>query len=142
MADVRVASEAARRAAESLLRSTGGRAVFLRVPAPASGSSVNEELGLATPEFQDAELSPVVFRKARPRSQKDGDRWELMVSAISVARIVGDTGVTDATKLFATAMGVLVGDSLMEVESMSSSDLGGSPYVYRIVLRVPMSETV
>lgn len=142
MADLRMASAAARRAAESLLRSTGGRAVYLRVPVPASASSVNEELGLATPEFQDAELSPVVFRKARPQAQKTGARWELMVSAICVERLVGDTRVSDAGELFASAFGVLVSETLMQIESVTSSDMEGSPYVYRILLRLPAARAI
>ncbi len=75
MADLRMGSDAARRAAESLLRSTGGRAVSLRIPAPAATGGVDEQIGLGTPEFQDAELSPVVFRKARASMQKGGERW-------------------------------------------------------------------
>jgi len=142
MADLRMAGDAARRAAESLLRSTGGRAVYLRVPTPASAASVNEQIGLATPEFQDAELSPVVFRKARPRATKDGARWELLVSAISVSGILGLTGVTDASALFAGAFGILVGDSLMEIEAVSTSDMNGSPYVYRVLLRAPLAKLV
>ena len=39
--------------------------VLLRVPAPAVAGDVTEQLGLATPEFQDVELAPVVFRRAR-----------------------------------------------------------------------------
>lgn len=142
MADLRMAGDAARRAAESLLRSTGGEAVYLRVPTPASAGSVNEQIGLATPEFQDAELSPVVVRRARPQTGKDGIRWELLVSAISVSGILGSTGVTDASALFAGAFGVLVGGSLMEIEGMSSSDLDGSPYVYRVVLRAPAARSI
>ncbi len=134
-------TDAARRAAECLLRSTGGRSVFLRIPAPAAAATVNEELGLAVPEFQDAELSPVVFRKAKPQLNKDGARWELMVSAISVAGVLGVSGATDASELFAGASGVVVGETLMEIESASSSDVDGEPYVYRLVVRVPAAKT-
>lgn len=137
-----MAVDAARRAAESLLRSSGGRAVYLRIPAPASGAGVNEQIGLSTPEFQDAELSPVVFRKARPGISKEGARWELLVSAISVNGILGQTGATDASDLFAGAFGVLVGNSLMEIEAVSSSDMDGSPYVYRVVLRAPVATLI
>ncbi len=142
MGDVRVANDAARRQADSLLRGTGGRAVYLRTPTPANVSSLGEQLGLATPSFQDAELSPVVFRRARPESQTDGLRWELMVSAISVEGVVGDAGATDANALFAGAAGVLVGDTLMVIESVCSSDMSGAPYVYRVTLRAPLSEMV
>ncbi len=142
MADLRIASDAARRAAECLLRGAGGRAVSLRIPALPSAPGVNEELGLGTPEFDDVELSPVVFRKAREQVRKDGARWELMVSAISVAGALGGTGVTDASELFAGASGVLVDGVLMEIETSSSSDMGGVPYVYRLVLRVPAAKAI
>lgn len=137
-----MASDAARRAAETLLRSTGGRAVYLRLPAPGDGASVNEQIGLAVPEFQDAELSPVVFRRARAQMKTDGPRWELMVSAISVGGLLGTAGMTDASVLFAGAFGVLVGETLMEIESVTSSDMDGSPYVYRVVLRAPAVQRV
>ncbi len=142
MADVRMRSDAARRAAESLLRGTGGRAVYLRLPAAAKASAVNEQLGLSTPQFQDAELAPVVFRKARPKAGKDGERWEPLVSAISVAGIVGLTGAADASDLFAGAFGVLVGERLMEIEAMSSSDMDGLPYVYRLMIREPAAKAI
>ncbi len=137
-----MAGEAARRAAECLLRSTGGRSVFLRLAAPASGLSVTEQLGLAVPEFQDAELSPVVFRKARPQLSKSGPRWELLVSAISVTGVLGSAGEADGAELFANAFGVLVGDTLMQIESVSTSDMDGTPYVYRVLLRIPAADVI
>lgn len=142
MGDLRTGADAAQRAAESLLRSTGGRSVYLRMPAPAETASGDEELGLATPKFQDLEMSPVIFRKARPQTQADGARWELMVSAISVGKAVGSTGVAGASVLFARAFGVLVEESLMQVESVSSSDMNGSPYVYRVILRAPAAQDI
>ena len=147
MADLRMGGDAARRAAESLLRSMGGRSVSLRLPAPATGLSVNEQIGLGVPEFQDTELSPVVFRKARPQLKANGPRWELMVSAISVAGVVGAIGATDsgtagADELFASAFGVVVGETLMQIESVSSSDMDGTPYVYRLVLRTAAADVV
>ncbi len=152
MADLRMAGDAARRAAESLLRSAGGRAVYVRLAAPASPSDVKEQIGLGVPEFQDAELSPVVFRKARPGIKADGPRWELMVSAIAVGELVGarnatlaiggDVSLAGAMALFANAAGVLVGESLMEIESVTSSDISGVPYVYRIVVKVPAADVI
>ncbi len=148
MGDLRMAGDAARRAAETLLRNTGGRAVYLRLATAASPSDVDEQIGLALPEFQDAELSPVVFRKARPGVKTDGPRWELMVSAISVAELVGtaegaaEDEVASATALFANAAGVLVGESLMLIESVASSDISGVPYVYRILLKAPAADVI
>ena len=140
MADLRMTGDAARRAAdaaECLLRSAGGRAVYLRLPTTPATPGVNGELGLAVPEFEDAEMSPVVFRRARPQPRKDGTRWELMVSAESVDALLGSSGATDASELFGGAAGVLVDGTLMEIESAASSDAGGRPYVYRLVLRTP-----
>src|ERR1700722_6147660 len=56
---------AAVRAADTLLRGVGGRRVLLRVPAPAIAGDDGEQLGVATPEFQDAPLWPVVLRRVR-----------------------------------------------------------------------------
>ena len=142
MSSLGMNGDTARRAAECLLQSTGRLSVFLRIPAPAVASSVEEQLGLATPEFQDAELSPVVFRKLCPQLTKYGARWELMVSAIAVNRLVGLTGATDGNAAFAGAAGVLIGESLMEILSVSSSDVAGSPVVYRVVLGVPAAESI
>ena len=137
-----ICADAARRAAACLLQSTGGRSVFLRIPAPAVASSVEEQLGLATPEFQDAELSPMVFRKLRPQAPKDGPRWELLVSASAVDGIAGLTGAADGSAVFAAAAGVLIGESLMEIVSVSSSDINGAPCLYHVVVRVPMAEAI
>lgn len=137
-----ICADAARRAAECLLQSTGGRSVILRMPAPAVALSVGEQLGLATPEFQDAELSPVVFRKLRPQTPKDGPRWELLISASAVDGVAGLTGAADGSAVFAGAAGVLIGESLMEIVSVSSSDIDGSPCVYHVVVRVPAAKAI
>jgi len=84
------ATGAAARAADTLLRSVGGRRALLRMPAPATAADVTEQLGIATPEFQDISLEPVVFRKAR--ALVTGSRtakWEMLVSATTVKQIVG-----------------------------------------------------
>jgi hypothetical protein len=41
--------------------------------------------------------------------------------------------------LFATAFGVLIDGVLMEVESATESEVLGTPYVYRLVLRAPVA---
>jgi hypothetical protein len=143
MGELRDASITMRRAADVLLRCGGGRAVLLRMPAPATAGDTTEQLGLATPTFQDAELAPVVFRKARATTA-DGKaaRWELMVSATAVNALVGSLGYSAASVLFATAFGVLIDGVLMEVESATESEVGGAPYVYRLVLRAPLALVV
>ncbi len=133
-------SAAAVRAADALLRCAGGRLGLLRMPAQASAGDTTEQLGLAVPEFQDVELAPVVFRKARATTA-DGKaaKWELMVSATAVNALVGSLGYSAASVLFATAFGVLIDGVLMEVESATESEVLGTPYVYRLVLRAPVA---
>jgi hypothetical protein len=101
-------------------------------------------LGLAVPEFQDSELAPVVFRKARQAATTEAAagkvaRWELMVSATSVNRLVGALGYSAASVLFGTAFGVLIDGVLMEIVSATGSEVFGTPYVYRLVLSAPVA---
>jgi len=119
---------------------------LLRMPANASAGDTTEQLGLAVPEFQDVELAPVVFRKARQAALTvavdKATRWELMVSASAVQKVVGSLGYSAGSVLFATAFGVLIDGVLMEVVSATESEVFGTPYVYRLVLRAPLSLTV
>lgn len=135
MADLRRASGAAIRAADVLLRSAGGRAVLVRLPAPGVAGDGSEQLGLAVPEFQDLELAPVVLRRARAKAVD----WELLVSATAVngAVVASGAGYSAASVLFAVAYGVLVDGVLLEVVSVRESELGGVTYVYRVLLREP-----
>jgi len=132
--------EAAVRAADVLLRGASGRKVLLRIPGFGSVGDATEQLGLAVPTFQDVELCPVVFRKARATtSVGKAARWELMVSATAVMALVGSLGYSSASVLFEQAFGVLIDGALMEVVSATESEVGGMPYVYRLVLRAPVA---
>ncbi len=131
----------AARAAEVLLRGMGGRTVMLRVPAPAVPADVTEQLGIAVPTFQDMPLFPVVFRKARAVvSEGKAARWELLVSARSVERLVGSLAFSSASFLFASAMGVMSDEELFEIESCTAEQIFGQPYVYRLVVRAPLAQ--
>jgi hypothetical protein len=148
MADLRNASIMAQRAADVLLSCAGGRSVMLRMPAPASAGDTTEQLGLAVPTFQDVELAPVMFRKARMAASAlsvtadKGARWELMISATAVQELTGSLGYSAASVLFAAAFGVLIDGVLMEVVSATASEVGGAPYVYRVVLQAPLALAV
>ena len=143
MADLRNASLVAQRAADVMLQCAGGRAVLLRMPAPANAGDTTEQLGLAVPTFQDMELAPVVFRKARATTAEGkAAKWELMVSATAVNALVGSLGYSAASVLFAVAFGVLIDGVLMEIESATESEVGGAPYVYRVVLNAPLALVV
>jgi hypothetical protein len=140
MADLRSASGAARRAADVLLQCAGGRSVLLRMPGPASAGDTTEQLGLAVPKFQDVEMAPVAFRRARATTAKGkAAKSELMVSATAVNALVGSLGFSAAGGLFAAAFGVVVDGVLMEVESATASEVGGVTYVYRLVLKAPLA---
>jgi hypothetical protein len=131
----------AARAANVLLRAMGGETVMLRMPAPAVAADVTEQLGIATPLFQDLPLAPVVYRKARA-TVADGKaaKWELLVSATAVESLVGSLAYASASVLFAVAYGVLSVGELLEIESATSEQAFGRPYVYRLVLRAPLAQ--
>jgi len=143
MADVITATGATARIADTLLRAAGGRSVMLRMPAPASAGDIAEQLGLETPSFQDVELAPVVFRKARASMvENKAARYELLVSATAVESLVGSLGYAAANALFSTAFGILVDGVLLTIESVTDSEANGAPYLYRLLLRAPVDETV
>jgi hypothetical protein len=135
----------AARAADVLLRALGGRSVRLRMPAPAVPADPTEQLGLATPEFQDLALAPVVCRKARATVSADQPaRWDLLVSATAVEKLVGSLAYASASVLFANACGVLTGEGaeLLEIVSATQEPLLGRPYVYRLLVRAPLAQAV
>lgn len=118
------------RSADAVLRANGGRAVWLRMPAPAVAGNDAEQLGLATPEFQDAELSPALLRKAESTTT-------LLVSASAVKAVVGSLKFDSAEVLFETAAGVVIDDVLYAIVTSVASVWDGEPYNYCLTLRAP-----
>ena len=140
---------AAVRAADTLLRSVGGAQVFLRAPAPANPDDDGEQLGLAIPQFQDSPLFPVVYRRVRPKIVSNLDnapnkpaQYELLISASAVNALIGPQAFDSAETLFAVAFGVLIDGNLMQIISATTSEIGGAPYLYRLLLRGPLALTV
>ena len=143
MSDLVSATGAAVRAADVLLRAMGGRTVLLRIPAPAVAADVTEQLGIATPAFQDLPLRPVVYRKARATvAEGKAAKWEMLVSASVIENLVGSLTYASASVLFAAAFGVLSDDELLEIVSATEEQVFGQPYVYRLVLRAPLEQMV
>lgn len=141
MADQTLPTSAASRASDALLRLCGGRKVLLRMPAPAIAGDMTEQLGIATPQFQDIALWPVVFRKARALATTKGPvRWELLISAAAVEAVVTSLAYASASVLFSNAAGVLVDDELLEIFSATEEQVFGSPYAYRLVVCAPLAE--
>jgi len=119
------------RAADILLRGSGGRSVLLRMPAPAVAGAQGEELGLATPGFLDTVLSPAVFRKAESTAT-------LLVSASAVQGIVGSLEFASADVLFETAAGVVVDGMVFVIEKCLASPAAGEVSYYCLTLRAPV----
>jgi hypothetical protein len=134
---------AAVRVADVLLRTVGGGSVKLRMPAPAVPADVTEQLGIATPTFQDVPLSPVVYRKSRATAAiGKAARRELLVSASAIQALVGSLGYESANVLFGMAYGVLEDDQLLQIESATEELIAGRPYLYRLILLAPLSRIV
>ena len=135
MADLRTVSDATQRAADTLLRAAGGRALQLRVPTPAVAGDVTQQIGLAIPGFEDLELAPAVFRKSRAHME-DGKaaEYEVLVSAVCVEALAGGTGQS-VDVLFAQAFGVVAGESVLAIEAVTSSEISGAAYLYRLLVR-------
>lgn len=143
MADLLNDTGALTRAADVLLRGVGGRSIILRMPAGAAAGDVTEQLGLATPKFEDIELAPAVTRSVRARvAEGKATRWELLVSASAVESLLGSLGYGAAESMFGAAFGVLIDGVLMAVESTTAAETRGVPYLYRLVLRAPLAEEI
>ena len=121
--------------ADALLRSAGGTSALLRVTGP-NAPSDQAEVGLLATTFSDVIVSPVVMRKLRPAMQ-DGDatKWELLVSASSVAKQIGTLDIASAQSLFAMTLAVTVSGQDYLIESISSNEAFGQVYLYRLLLR-------
>ena len=129
MADL-LCSDAAVRNADALLRANGGRAVLLRLPAPAVANNDGEQLGLATPLFQDVELAPVAFRNAPKTST-------LQISGSAVKAVVGSLKFNSAEVLFETAAGVVIDGVLYTILSSTAATADGATYLYTLDLMAP-----
>jgi hypothetical protein len=129
MADL-LCSDAAMRNADALLRANGGRAVLLRLPAPAVANNDGEQLGLATPQFQDVELAPVAFRSVAKTST-------LLISGSAVKAVVGSLQFNSAEVLFETAAGIVVDGVLYTILSSTATTADGATYLYRLELLAP-----
>ena len=135
MADLARLGFAMQRAATVLLRGTGGRAVTLRMPRPGVAGEVAEQLGLGTPTFDAVELAPTMLRPLDGAGAGGQSRWELLVAASAMAEVLNSHQVVDALALLAASGGVLADGVLMQVESVSHSEVSGVPCVYRLTLR-------
>jgi hypothetical protein len=131
MGDLLHSDDGAIRCADALMRSVGGRTVYLRLAAPAAPSDDAEQLGLATPEVQDVALGPATFHKANSITK-------LLVSASAVHAVLGSLAYDSANVLFETAVGVLIDDLLYKITNSFASQSMGKPYCYWLTLEPPV----
>ena len=131
MGELLQSSDGAIRLADAVMRSAGGRMVLLRLAAPAVPNADAEQLGLATPEYQDVALGPATFHKAN-------SVIKLLISASAVHEVVGSLGFDSANVLFETAVGLFVDDLLYKITNSYSSQAMGMPYCYWLTLEPPV----
>jgi hypothetical protein len=121
--------------ADALLRSVGGTTALLRVTGT-NTESTQPEVGLVATTFQDVVVSPVIMRKLRPTWQENGEsKWELLVSATSIGVQVNALDLASAQSLFSLTLAVTVDNQDYLIESASSNEAFGQPYLYRLLLR-------
>ena len=122
-----ISDEGAVAAAVAALRTNGGFQVVLRLPGLAVSGSQAEELGLATPEFQDLPLAPAVWRKV-------GVNTGLLLDAGSVVALVGSQAFESAKDLFEAAVGVVVSGNLYAITKSEPLMVAGVACAYRLTL--------
>lgn len=131
MAGTLNSQEGIERLTSTVLRAAGGRSVLLRLPAPAAAGIDAEQLGLATPQFQDVVMEPVAFRKAVSENR-------MLVSSRTIEKIIGTLGYDAADALFETAAGVVVDDVLFTIVNCVAYEAVGGPYCFCLTLRAPV----
>jgi len=116
--------------ADGLLRALGGASISLRLPTNVANAGTNGELGLSAPVFQDVALCPVIVRDLSNAKQ---ERYELLISGLAIAQQVELQDTDSADALFASALGIVHGDDLLQIESIAADEFAGTPYLYRVV---------
>lgn len=118
------------RIAQTSLHAEGGCSALLRMPGLAASGDDSEQLGLATPQFQDLSLGPVAFHTASSNTR-------LMVSAAAVLTLVQSLAYDSADVLFETAAGVLIGGVLYLITKCAVAEGAGRPYCYWLTVQPP-----
>jgi len=121
--------------ADALLRSMSGTTAMLRVTGPGSASN-QLEVGLAPTNFVEIGIGPAVMRKLRPAWQDGGEaKWELLISATSVAQQLSALDIISAQALFAMTLAITVAARDYLIESVAANEAFGQVYLYRLLLR-------
>jgi len=124
-------SEAFLRAADSLLRALGPSEVILVLPVPVQQN--NSDLGLAAPAVEQLSLSPAVVREIGS-STTARTQMEIMLSASTVNAQAESRNVDPPDSLFETALGIMHGEKLLRIVSISWESFADTPYLYRVTV--------
>jgi hypothetical protein len=119
------------RTAESMLRALGGGEVSVRCPVTPAANATNAQLGMEGPVTQDFTVWPVVVRDSASVSGPRA-RFEVLFAPGTLTAYLADRGQT-ADAFFASALGIVHGQKLLHIESMTAEDFAGTPYLYRVV---------
>jgi hypothetical protein len=98
---------------------------------PAVSGADAEQLGLATPQFQDVELAPAAIHKANSVAR-------LLVSASAVSAVLGSLDYDSAEVLFETAVGVVIDGVVYAIAGSVASQAMGEAYCYVLTLVAPV----
>jgi hypothetical protein len=128
--------------ADALLRSVSGTTALLRVTG-ANTDTAMSEVGLAATTFYQLAISPALLRKLRPSWKEAGEsKWELLLSATSVAQQLQTLSIATAEALFAMTLGVTVAEQQYLIESTAANEAFGQVYLYRLLLREAKPQSV
>lgn len=98
---------------------------------------------MAADAYRDLVLSPAVFRRVRATmTEGEEGAWELLLSASSVMEQVSATQMQSAALLFEQALAVMVGERNFVLRSVSSSEVFGQVYMYRLLLRESLPKAI
>ena len=134
MSDVTTTSRAATlaRAAQAMLRVLGGDEVVIRCPAAPAADDAQAELGIAGPVIEDVTVSPVVAGPSAAQTSDPRLRLEFLFAAATLAPYLADRGES-AEDFFTGALGIVHGQKLLHIETVSAESFAGTPYLYRVV---------
>ena len=115
-----------------MLRALGGDEVVIRCPAAPVGDDTNAELGIAGPVTEDVTVSPVVAGPSAARTSYPRLRIEFLFAAATLAPYLADRGES-AEDFFTGALGIVHGQKLLHIETVSAESFAGTPYLYRVI---------
>ena len=116
------------RAADSMIQILGAGTVALRLPMAATVTG--PALSVVT---EDVPLAPVHIRQLA--SDTNGRRrFEILASAASLNALCESRNADDVSDMMASAIGIVQDDSLLRVTGVSSDQVAGVSYLYRIAV--------